>query len=40
MEPYGVGKDIGQILERLERLDKRLGDIERRLDRLEKKQDR
>ena len=40
MEPYGVGKDIGQILERLDRIDKRLGDIERRLDRLEKKQDR
>jgi len=40
MEPYGVGKDIGQILERLDRIDRRLGDIERRLDRLEKKQDR
>ena len=39
-EPYGVGKDIGQILERLDRIDRRLGDIERRLDRLEKKQDR
>jgi PDZ domain-containing secreted protein len=37
MEPYGVGKDIGQILERLDRLDRRLGDIERRLDRLEKR---
>jgi archaellum component FlaC len=31
-----VGKDIGQILERLERLDNRLNEIERRLDRLEK----
>lgn len=39
-EPYGVGKDIGQILERLDRIDRRLGDIERRLDRLERKPDR
>jgi type II secretory pathway component PulC len=37
---YDVGKDIGKILERLDRLDKRLGDIERRLDRIEKKPER
>jgi hypothetical protein len=39
-EPYDVGKDVGQILERLDRIDKRLSDIERRLDRLEKKPER
>ena len=37
---YDVGKDVGKILERLDRLDKRLGDIERRLDRIEKKSER
>jgi hypothetical protein len=39
-DSYDVGKDIGKILERLDRLDKRLGDIERRLDRLEKRPER
>jgi type II secretory pathway component PulC len=39
-DSYDVGKDIGKILERLDRIDKRLGDIERRLDRLEKKPER
>ena len=39
-EPYDMGKDVGKILERLDRIDKRLGDIERRLDRLEKKPER
>ncbi|MCX5677243.1 MAG: PDZ domain-containing protein [Planctomycetota bacterium] len=39
-ESYDVGKDIGKILERLDRIDKRLGDIERRLDRIEKKPER
>jgi hypothetical protein len=36
-EPYDVGKDIGKILERLDRLDRRLDQIEKRLDPLEKK---
>jgi len=39
-ESYDVGKDIGKMLERLDRLDKRLGDIERRLDRIEKRPER
>jgi hypothetical protein len=39
-EPYDMGKDVGKILERLDRIDKRLGDIERRLDRLDKKPER
>jgi hypothetical protein len=39
-ESYDVGKDIGKILERLDRIDRRLGDIERRLNRLEKKPER
>ena len=34
---YDVGKDIGQVMERLERLNRRLDDIERRLDRIEKR---
>jgi hypothetical protein len=36
-EPYGVGKDIGKILERLDQINQRLEQIERRLDQLEKK---
>jgi membrane-associated protease RseP (regulator of RpoE activity) len=36
-EPYGVGKDIGKILERLDQLDRRLDQIEKRLDQMEKK---
>jgi len=39
-ESYDVGKDIGKILERLDRIDRHLGDIERRLDRLEKRPER
>jgi len=39
-ESYDMGKDVGKILERLDRIDKRLGDIERRLDRIEKKPER
>ncbi|MBM4018008.1 MAG: PDZ domain-containing protein [Planctomycetes bacterium] len=35
--PYGLGRDAGQIRERLERLENRLGDIERRLDRIDKR---
>jgi len=34
--PYDAGKDMGRLMERLERLEQRLGEIERRLDRLEK----
>ena len=36
-EPYGMGKDIGKILERLDRLDQRLDQIEKRLDQMDKK---
>jgi membrane-associated protease RseP (regulator of RpoE activity) len=36
-EPYGVGKDIGKILERLDQINQRLDQIEKRLDQLEKK---
>jgi predicted metalloprotease with PDZ domain len=36
-EAYDAGKDIGRIMERLDRLDRRLGDIEKRLDAIEKK---
>lgn len=35
--PYEVGRDIGRVLERLDRIEKRLDAIEKRLDRLEKK---
>jgi membrane-associated protease RseP (regulator of RpoE activity) len=34
--PYDMGKDMGRILERLDRMEKRLNDIEQRLKRLEK----
>jgi hypothetical protein len=37
MEPYGVGKDIGQILQRLDRIERRLDAIENRLDRPERR---
>ncbi len=36
-EPYNVGKDIGKILERLDRIDQRLDQIEKRVDQMEKK---
>ena len=32
-EPYDVGKDMGRILERLERIERRLDEMERRLER-------
>ena len=32
-EPYDVGKDMGRILERLERIERRLDDLEKRLQR-------
>ena len=34
--PYDVGKDMGRILDRLERLERRLNEIEKRLDRGER----
>jgi membrane-associated protease RseP (regulator of RpoE activity) len=37
IEPYGVGKDIGKIMERLDRIDQRLSEIEKRLNQIEKK---
>jgi membrane-associated protease RseP (regulator of RpoE activity) len=36
-EPYGVGKDIGRLLERLDRIEKRLDAIQERLDRMERR---
>ncbi len=39
-EPYGVGKDIGRILERLEQIEARLEQIERRLDRMDRRGNR
>jgi len=35
-EPYDVGKDIGRILERLERIERRLDEMEKRLGRRER----
>ena len=35
-QPYDVGKDMGRILERLERIERRLDDLERRLQRRER----
>ena len=35
-EPYDVGKDMGRILERLERIERRLDEMEKRLERRER----
>jgi hypothetical protein len=35
-EPYDMGKDMGRIMERLDRLEKRLNDFDQRLKKLEK----
>jgi len=35
-EPYDMGKDMGRILERLDRIEKRLNDLDQRLRKLEK----
>ena len=31
-DPYGIGKDIGRLLERMDRIERQLGEIERSLD--------
>ena len=36
--PYDLGKDVGRILERLDRLERRLDEMEKRLERLERRE--